>query len=317
MKSRVTVIVLSVLVAGCKISKPTALVPPSNIPQTFGFPADTVTKACIHWEKFYSDSLLISLIDTALVNNHDLQIALQRIEIARSDVRFARGQQFPVLSADVSAGKRKYGDNTADTVGTYDPRLSPNISSQQMIPDPIPDYFVGGFTTWELDVWGKLRNRRKAAVARFWASEKGAHMVKTNLVADVASTYYKLLSLDSKLHILEENIALQEKELRIVSIQKAAGHVTDLAIKQFESQLLNEKSDRIEVQQQIVETENKLNFLLGRYPQQIMRNEHILEKAMPAIVDVGVPSNLLVYRPDIQQAELDLVDANASVKAAR
>jgi NodT family efflux transporter outer membrane factor (OMF) lipoprotein len=176
---------------------------------------------------------------------------------------------------------------------------------------------VGLRSTWELDIWGKLKNLKKAAYARFLASQKGEQLIKTSLVAEVASRYYQLLALDNELAIIQNNIRLQDSALEIVKIQKQAARANELAVEQFRAQLLHTMALKGITLQQITETENEINMLLGRYPQPVLRDTSLLSKTLPVIVQAGVPAQLLQRRPDIQQAELELVAAKADVNAAR
>jgi NodT family efflux transporter outer membrane factor (OMF) lipoprotein len=217
-----------------------------------------------------------------------------------------------------AAGVEKFGDYTMTGVGNYDTNLSPNISEDQKVSQPlVPDYFLGLRSSWEVDLWGKLRQSKKAAFARFMASEKGRQLVTTALVADVANLYYQLLSLDNELAILDKNITLQERALELVKIQKQGGRATELAVKQFAAQLLNTQALKAEKTQEITQTENQLNRLLGRHPQPIVRGASLLEQELPQQVQAGVPTDLLRRRPDIQQAELELMATKADVASAR
>ena len=179
------------------------------------------------------------------------------------------------------------------------------------------NYFLGFQSTWEADLWGKLRSRREAAYARFLATEKGKHLVTTALVAEIARLYYELLGLDYELETIRKNIALQEVGQEVIQIQKLGGRATELAVQQFQAQLLGTRSLQYERQQRIVEVENQLNLLLGRYPQPIERGDSILNQRLPEFVEAGIPSNLIRRRPDIQQAELVLTAARADVDAAK
>lgn len=306
------------LVSACKINAPVKYPAAVKMPGTFtpGI-SDTNGIGFIPVEKFFTDKYLVNLIDTALKNNLDLQIAMQRINMSRTNVMISKAALLPSLSASTSAGVRKYGTYTMDGVGNYDTRLSPNVEGDRMLPDPMPNYFLGLESNWEIDVWGKLRNMKKAAVARYLASEKGRQLIVTSLIAEVASLYYDLLALDNQLEILRQNISLQETALELIKIQKDAGKVTELAVQQFHAQLLNTKSLEVQIQQQIIADENRLNLLLGRYPQQIVRGKPIRAQEFPKDVDAGIPTKMLLRRPDIQQAELELAAAKADINAAR
>jgi outer membrane protein, multidrug efflux system len=306
-----------ILITSCKVNPSLQKNHLDYIPATFNELTDSSTIGSLPIHSFFSDPYLVSLIDTALKNNLDLLIASERIEILKSNFNITRGRLLPSLEGKVAAGFEKYGDYTMNGVGNFDTNLSPNISSDQHIPSPVQDYYIGFQSRWEVDLWGKLRNQKKAAYARYLASQKGRRLITTSLVSEVANLYYELLALDSKMDILQQNIKLQEEGLDIVEVQKSAGKVTQLAVEQFSAQLLNTKSEEAFIKQQIVESENKLNFLLARYPQTILRGEPIHLQKFPEEIKAGVPSSLLLYRPDIQQAELELSAADADIDAAR
>ncbi|GAB3717933.1 TolC family protein [Spirosoma flavus] len=287
------------------------------IPVTFAGQRDSVGIASQNWRNFFADPNLVQLIDTALAGNLDLRIATQRIEAARGAFEYSRGFLAPQVNAVASAGVDRYGNYTMNGVGNFDTNLSENIRGNDRIPNPTPDYFLGARSTWEVDIWGKLRNRKKAAYLRLLASEKGRHAVVTALVAEVARYYYSLLALDGELEILQKNIDLQQNALELVRIQKQAGRVTELAVQQFSAQLLNTRSRQGRVRQQIVEAENQLNRLLGRYPQPVSRGKSLQERELPGQVLAGLPTQMLVRRPDIRQAELNLQAANVDIDVAR
>lgn len=303
--------------ASCKISEPARMPAALKTPTSFTGSTDTSSIGYVAWNKFFADKYLTSLIDTALRNNPDRMMALQRVEIARSYLQSAKGALLPSVQAVGSAGVEKFGDYTMNGVGNYDINLSDNIGQDKRIPNPMPDYFLGLRSSWELDIWGKLRNRKKAAVARVLASEKGAQLVQTALIAQVARSYYELLALDSELEIIRRNIQLQETALDLVNVQKSAGRVTQFAVQQVKAQLLNTQSLEAQVQQQIIQAENGLNLLLGRFPQPIQRGEPINEQELPERIAAGIPSDMLRRRPDVVQAELELRAAKADVDAAR
>ncbi|MFC5409740.1 efflux transporter outer membrane subunit [Larkinella bovis] len=306
-----------VLLSGCRVSEPLRLPNATPVPASFAGNTDSTTVAGLDWKAFFSDADLESLIDTALARNLDLRIATQRIEMARANFEYTRGALVPSVNAVASAGVDRYGRYTLNGVGNYDTNLSPNIDGKQRIPDATPEYFLGFRSNWEIDLWGKLRNRKQAAYVRFLASEKGRHLIVTSLISEVARLYYSLLALDSELEIIRENMALQQRAVELVGVQKAAGRVTELAVQQFNAQLLNTRGLEAQVQQQIVEAENQLNQLLGRYPQPIPRSKTIDNQVFPARVSAGVPSQMLGRRPDIQQAELAMQAANIDVDVAR
>ncbi|SOD92536.1 efflux transporter, outer membrane factor (OMF) lipoprotein, NodT family [Spirosoma fluviale] len=305
------------LLSGCQV--PRLMQPPKarQTPVSFVGSTDSVGIASQNWRQFFDDPNLVQLIDTALAGNLDLRIATQRIEMARASFDYSRGFLAPQVNAVGSAGLDRYGQTTLNGVGNFDTNLSENIRGNLVIPNPTPDYFLGARSTWEIDIWGKLRNRKKAAYVRLLASEKGRHAVITSLVAEVARYYYSLLALDGEQEILQKNISLQQRALDLVRIQKQAGRVTELAVQQFAAQLLNTRSRQKQIQQQIVDAENQLNRLLGRYPQPVVRGKSLQERELPGQMLTGLPARMLTRRPDIRQAELELAAANIDVEAVR
>ncbi|GAB3174076.1 efflux transporter outer membrane subunit [Telluribacter humicola] len=302
---------------GCKTLTPVKM--PSTIQTTESFTGrtDTTSIGQVPWKVFFQDPYLVSLIDTALRNNPDLKIAVQRIEMARADVLRTKGFLLPSVQVEASTGVRKYGDYTMDGVGNYDTNFSDNIDQDRRIPSILPDYFLGLRSSWEIDIWGRLRTLREAAYARYLATEQGRQLVVTRLVAEISSLYYELLTLDSELGIIRKNKTLQESALETIQIQKEGGRANELGVRQFRAQLLNTQSLEIQKQQQIIEVENMLNALLGRFPQQIARGESILQQKLPEELTAGIPATMLRRRPDIRQAELELRASKADLLAAR
>jgi NodT family efflux transporter outer membrane factor (OMF) lipoprotein len=217
----------------------------------------------------------------------------------------------------VAAGQRKFGEYTMDGVGNYDTQFSPNINSKQQIPNPLPDYYVGFQASWEIDLWGKLKNKKRSAASKFIASQYGKDLIVTNLIAEVASTYFELLAFDNALDILNDNILLQQSALDLVNAQKDVGKANALAVEMLSAQLLASKSTHAEMRQELVECESKLNFLCGAYPETIKRDTNYYSAKVLATINAGVPSALLVNRPDIRQSEMELAAGNADVRSAK
>jgi outer membrane protein, multidrug efflux system len=312
-----TTIGLIVSLNSCKILEPTKQPRAIEVPMTFASGMDSAGIGAMNWRAFFNDDQLKALIDTALQSNLDLKSAVQRIEMAQSVVTMRQGLLLPSANAELSAGGRKFGDYTMDGVGNYDTNFSDNIDSDRKLPAPfMPDYFVGVRSSWEIDVWGKLKTQKKAAFDRFLATQKARHAVVTGIIAQVASLYYELITLDVELSIIHNNIALQEKAVYTITIQKEAGRANELGVKQFTAQLLNTRSLEFDIRQKIVERENELNTLLGRFPQPIARNKGLTQQ-IPQQISAGVPSQMLRRRPDVQQALLDLNAHIADQHAAK
>ncbi|MFT7352589.1 MAG: multidrug efflux system outer membrane protein, partial [Flavobacterium sp.] len=139
----------------------------------------------------------------------------------------------------------------------------------------------------------------------------------TNLIYEIANSYYELLAYDNELDIVRKNIGLQTNALEIVKVQKDAARTTELAVQKFRAEVLVSKSMEFDIMQNIKETENKINFLLGRFPQPISRDKTTFTIYFPQNAQIGIPSQLLANRPDIKQAELELTAAKLDVKVAR
>lgn len=308
-----TVLLVVLITIGCKSTKNVQKDQLKVMPESFANTNDSTNSADINWKQYFTDANLVILIDECLKNNLDMHIALQRIEAAQAGMRLNKNALFPSLGANVSFWQRKFGYYTMDDAGNRTTEIQPG----RMVPTHLPDYFVGLQTSWEVDVFGKLRNRKKAAVARYFSSLEGKNIVITNLIANVANSYYELLALDNQLDITRETINLQENALELIVAQREVGAANELAVKQFKAQVANSKALEFEILQEITETENTLNFLLGRYPQTINRDKSQLNNVLPFNPGVGIPSSLLKNRPDIRQAEFELVATKADVKAAK
>ncbi|MGB3775451.1 MAG: TolC family protein, partial [Leeuwenhoekiella sp.] len=184
-------------------------------------------------------------------------------------------------------------------------------------PEPLPNFRGGLFASWELDVWKKLRNSKKAAVMEYLSSVEGNHFMVTNLIAEIADSYYELLALDNKLEIIQQNLKLQGNALRIVRLQKQAARATELGVRRLEAEVFKNQSEMYAVQQEITQTENKINFLIGRTPHPIARNpENFISRQMDTLY-TGVPSQLLQNRPDIRRVQYELAASKLDTKAAK
>jgi NodT family efflux transporter outer membrane factor (OMF) lipoprotein len=246
-----------------------------------------------------------------------MKIAYQRLYMARSNFKVNRNALFPNLNVKAGAGVIRYGDYTVDGVGNFDTNFSQNLNEDQRIPNPVPDFLLELNTNWEIGFFGKIRNRKKAAFYKMLATEQGKHLITTQIVAEVARQYYELLSVDTEVEILRNNIALQEKAFEIIEIQKQSGRINELAVKQFQAQLLHTKTlEAIKIQEQTA-LENNLNFLLGRYSQKINRKDTIEITDLPDVLKIGVPSELLKNRPDVQMAEKEWIASKAELKSAK
>ncbi|MFB6306238.1 MAG: TolC family protein, partial [Flavobacteriales bacterium] len=159
---------------------------------------------------------------------------------------------------------------------------------------------------------------KKAALLRYLSSVEGKNFMVTHLVSEIAKSYYELIALDNKLDRVNKMIEIQKNALKIVKQLKKAGEVTELAVRKFEAEVKKNKSHRYNIRQKITETENQINFLVGRFPQPIERNSQKFNKLNPGnTIDPGFPPQLLENRPDIKEAKLNLKAAKLDVKVAK
>ncbi|HEY9000846.1 MAG TPA: efflux transporter outer membrane subunit [Mucilaginibacter sp.] len=311
------IIAAGLLFAGCSSYKSLKLQPEVKLPATFGGNSDTLNNVFIPVHHFFKDDHLLQLIDSALTYNPDVLSAFQRIQMAEASFKYQGSLRLPTVDLNLSAGVEHFGDYTMNGVGNYDTNLSPNIDNRQRIPDPTADYFAGFRSSWELDIWGKLKNRQKASLAHFMASQSGFQWVKTELTAAVAASYYDLLALDMETAIIRKNILLQENALEIVKAQKLGGRATELAVQQFTAQLANTRALAYNNAQQVVESENELKWLTGNFDHPIARDTSIMSLTLPQTLSAGIPAKMLRNRPDVRQAEQELLAMNADIRSAR
>ena len=299
--------------ASCKVPAGTPAVENRSVPGSYNNNQDTTNMSAIQWRGFFRDKDLADLIDTALKNNQELKITLQEVEIARNDIRSRHAALLPTVGVRAGAELERVGRYTSQGAGDASTEITPG----KEVPENLPNYTVSAFANWEVDIWNKLHNAKKAAVTRYLSTMEGRNFVLTALIAEVANSYYELLALDNQLDIVKQNIGLQKNALEIVKVQKEAARATELAVKKFEAEVMKTQSLEFDIQQRIKETENRINFLLGRYPQDIPRNKSNFLGLIPQAVNSGIPSQLLANRPDIKQAELELTAAKLDVKVAR
>ncbi len=299
--------------AACKTPVLTGRTENKTVPASFNSSQDTVNSGAIKWNTFFTDPNLVALIDTALKNNQELNITLQEIAITKNEITARKGEYLPFVGIKGGAGVEKVGRYTSRGANDATTEIKPG----KEMPEPLGDFLIGAYATWEVDIWHKLRNAKKAAVLRYLSTVEGRNFVITTLIAEIANSWYELLALDNQLEIVKKNIDIQTNALEVVKQQKDAARVTELAVRKFEAEVLNTKSLQYSIQQQITETENRINFLLGRFPQPIPRNAQSLDNVMPESLHAGIPSQLLTNRPDIKQAELNLAAAKLDVQVAK
>ncbi|MCH4147025.1 MAG: efflux transporter outer membrane subunit [Prevotella sp.] len=319
MKSRYIPYIIGVSVfvlASCKTPQMTQMTDRVKMQMPSQFQQDSVVgghATVTPWKQFFTDPALAALIDTALANNQDLRITLQQIAMAKSNVLYQEGLMMPSVSAGGSVGVSKAGRYTSEGAGNATTEIKPG----KEMPDPLMDYQLGANADWEVDLWHKLSSSKRAAVEHYLATVEGRNAVLSSLIAQVAENYYHLLALDNKLDLIHQYIDLQKKAVEIAKIQKSADTDTELAVEKFEAELAKARSEEYTLRQEMTETENNLNLLLGRYPANIQRDKSSFLSTNLQKVMTGIPSELLTNRADIRQAEHELAAAKWNVDAAR
>ena len=307
---------LAAVASGCSNLNTDLSVPDQPIPANFRDEQQkpgSIAVSDINWREYFADPNLLTLLDAAVSNNLDLQIALQRIETSRASVKLANAAMLPKVDLNIGGGVRKFGLYTMDGAGNATTDITPG----KTVPEHLPDMFIGLHSSWEVDVWGKLADQRKSATSSYLSSIEAANFVISNLVADVAVYYNELLALDHELEIIRQTILKYQEALDVIKLQKEAGRANELAVQQFNAQLLGAQISEKSVLQQITEAENKINYLLGRYPQAIPRSKEVFFNEKSPELASDVPSKLLENRPDIRAAEFQIEASKFDVQVAK
>src|ERR1700758_206132 len=306
MKNTTLLGILAVLVleAGCMMG-PKYQRPAVDVPQEYRAPAPQQASLASslgneQWWQVYQDPVLAQLIHTAIADNYDVRIAAARVLEAQAQVGITRSTQLP----SVSIGADVFSQQNAKVTKLF------------------PAYQVNGgelnlSVIWNLDFWGKYRRQTEAARAQLLATEWGQRAVLSSLVANVATAYFQLRALDSELEISQRTLASRQQSLKLTQVLETHGSGSGLDVSQAE-QLVYTASETIpDLERQIEQQENVLSILLGENPQSIPRGRSITEQPVPESVPAGLPSELLERRPDIRQAEENVVAANAQIGVAK
>ncbi|RAV30943.1 efflux transporter outer membrane subunit [Sinomicrobium soli] len=309
-------VLISVSVIGCKVGENYKR-PELDQPSAFSrdsVEADSISVAKMEWREFFKDSMLISLIDTALQNNFEMSRAALYIAINDESLRQSKANFLPSLeSSPAEYVKEYFSENyySSPASSYYGDRTPPSSFYIQQ-----QEYISSLSSSWELDIWGKFRRQKESALAGYMESVELKKAVQTSLIAEVASTYYNLLMLNAQLEVANSNLALNDSTLTILRLQYEAGEVTSLAVQQTESQRLKAEGLIPQLEKEYTFQENKLNVLLGRYPRHIEIERELEEVDSETIYDTGVPVDLIANRPDVAASEYALIAANANVGVA-
>ncbi len=270
---------------------------------------DTINTVQTNWRQYFQDKSLETLIDTALKNNQELNILLQEIEISKNEIRTRKGEYLPFVTLNGDIGLEK--ESHFSRMGILEEKT-------ELKPVPFRDFAIGFNTSWELDVWRKLRNAKDAAKAKYLATQEGRNFVVTQLIAEIAHSYYELLALDNLLSIVEQNIAIQKQALFVVEQQKNSAKVSQLAVNRFHAQLLNTTNLQYQLKQEIIQAENRIHRLTGVFPHSILRqSKDFMITPVDSLINAGIPAQLLRNRPDIRQMEYELLAAKLNIKVAK
>ena len=297
-------LVLGLLLAGCLLG-PNYKRPPVEAPGAYRGDSDASMAASEalgdeKWWDVFQDPVLQQLIRTAIEQNYDLRIAASRVLQAQAQVGITRANQFPTVSAGAEAFSER------------NPKISSAFPSYEANAGEVDLAVV-----WNLDFWGKYRRQTEAARASLLASRWGQHAVLATVVSSVASDYFTLRELDLALDVSKKTLAARQDSLRLTSVLAKHGSASALDLRQSEQLVYTAAETIPDLERQIALQENSLSILLGRNPGPIPRGRPLTEQPNPPAIPVGLPSELLERRPDIREAEANLVAANAEIGVAK
>jgi multidrug efflux system outer membrane protein len=283
--------------------------PPIKTPDTFRgvdttAPAAQTSIGDLKWFEVFKDEELQKLVRTAMQQNYDLRAAVARINAERANLGLARSNQFPQLEAGADLNTSRVSRNGPSATGSG----GRNRTFGEVLLNLL---------TFEIDIWGRLRQETKAARSELRASEEDRKAVMTTVVGDVATGYFSLLELDSELDIDKRTLATREDSLRLIKLRQQGGLATMLDVRQAEELVYQASQTVPDTERLIEQTENQISLLLGNNPGSIPRGQSLTEQQELPSVPSGLPSSLLERRPDIRAAESNLEAQHALVYAAR
>ena len=305
--SRLLVSIFTVLLAGCAVG-PNYKAPKIAAPAQFRAdpgPESPESLADRKWSAVFSDPVLTELVETAIRQNYDLRIAVERVLEARAQLGIQHAAQFPTLN-----GSSAFNASKISQIGQN--RFLPRGTNVDVAYSQI-----GLALSWEVDIWGRIRRLNEAARAQFLATEEARRGVTASIVADVTDNYFTLRELDLELEIARKTRDIADNGLRLTTARLERGVSTGLDVQQAEQLLRSATAQIAASERAIAQQENALSVLLGQNPGDVRRGKPLEALVAPDKVPPGIPSQLLTRRPDIRQAEQTLIAANARIGAAR
>jgi multidrug efflux system outer membrane protein len=298
-------VALALGLSGCLVG-PNYHRPAVAVPAQFpNAPAETPSIADKKWFELFQDATLKQLVDAALEKNFDVRIAAERVLEARAQYGITRANLLPTLDASGN-----FTATRSSSIGSF-PFIAPGTNLAT-------SYTQAGLQfNWEIDLWGRLRRLNEASRAQYLATEEARNGVVLSLVSDVMTTYFSLRELDLELEIGRQNNGIARDNLRLIQLRKDRGAANGLEVHQAEQFLYTTTAQIASVQRSIATTEDALNLLLANAPAQVPRGQTLEQITNPPDLPAGLPSSLIERRPDIRQAEDNLIAANAQIGAAR
>jgi NodT family efflux transporter outer membrane factor (OMF) lipoprotein len=306
--SALIALLLGLLLSACKLGKEYQR-PELELPATFNpvSYADTSSIADMEWRKFFTDPTLQALIEKGLQYNHDLLMAVKRLDIAQQQVRQAKALQWPEADLNITGMITRPSDNSLN-----------GISLKSFVGKSYIENYSASLTlSWEADIWGKIRGQKEVALTQYLQSYEGVKAVQTQLVADIAQGFYNLLMLDKQLDIARKNLLLNDSFLTATRLLKEAGVTNALAVQRAESQKQTTSLLVPQFEQSIALQENALQTLTGQLPGRIQRSILLGEVVMNEDIAAGLPVAMVSRRPDVRSDELALQIANAEIGIAQ
>jgi len=311
--SRLVACVMLLALAGCRIPGLCCAPPPPPLPDSFNGLTTVENSAQVGIIEFFNDPPLTRLLIQGLTQNQELNIRNQEIWIANNEVMAARGAYLPFLGAAFRGGFER--PSLFTPLGAAEDQLT--FPGGGRFPEPLGNLRLTTDLFWQIDIWRQLRNARDAANQRYIAAIEDRNFLITRLVAETADNYYELASLEQRLTYINQTIELLEQSLDAAIAQKAAARGTELGVQRFLAEVRKNQSQRLIIQQQMIEVANRINFLVARFPQPVDHTAWNLINLDTRVLNVGVPAQLLENRRDIRAAERELVAAGLDIRVAR